>query len=110
MADSSEIPALLAGNPAAIRRYRRMVDAVGGVPEGDGTMDDLIAEALYGEDEDDDPTIPDFARRRYADEDLDLDEEGASASSFQPTEADPQGQRERRNPLGDRHRTGCRAG
>ena len=45
MADTPEIPTILADNPAAAQRYLRMVAAVGGV--GD-VVDDCVLEALYG--------------------------------------------------------------
>ena len=65
MADSPEIPKILADNPAAAQRYLRMVAAVGGVPDVGDVVDDLVLEALYGPYEEVDPDNPNFVRWRY---------------------------------------------
>lgn len=89
MADTPEIPNILADNPAAAQRYLRIVAAVGGVPDVGDVVDDLVLEALYGPYEEVDPDNPNFVRWRYPEV-----EEGALAdlpSGASPdSEAEPQ--------------------
>ena len=65
MADTPQIPKILADNPAAAQRYLRMVAAGGGVPDVGDVVDDLVLEALYGPYEEVDPDNPNFVRWRY---------------------------------------------
>lgn len=64
MADSPEIPKILADNPAAARRYLRMVTAVGGVPDVGDVVDDLVQEARYGAFGEDGAGVPVVGRGR----------------------------------------------
>ena len=64
MADTPQIPKLLADNPAAAQRYLRMVAAVGGVPDVGDVVDDLVLEALYGAFGEDGAGVPVVGRGR----------------------------------------------
>ena len=87
MADSPEIPKILADNPAAAQRYLRMVAAVGGVPDVGDVVDDLVLEALYGPYEEVDPDNPNFVRWRYPEV-----EEGALADLPSGVSPDSEGE------------------
>ena len=64
MADTPEIPKILADNPAAAQRYLRMVAAVGGVPDVGDVVDDLVLEALCGPCEEEGACVPVVGRGR----------------------------------------------
>ena len=87
MADTPQIPKILADNPAAAQRYLRMVAAVGGVPDVGDVVDDLVLEALYGPYEEVDPDNPNFVRWHYPEV-----EEGALADL--PSGASPDSEAE----------------
>ncbi len=89
MADTPEIPKILADNPAAAQRYLRMVAAVGGVPDVGDVVDDLVLEALYGPYEEVDPDNPNFVRWRYPEV-----EEGALAELPSGASPDSEGEPE----------------
>ncbi|MBO9510296.1 hypothetical protein [Erythrobacter sp. A6_0] len=96
MADTPEMPKILADNPAAAQRYLRMVAAVGGVPDVGDVVDDLVLEALYGPYEEVDPDNPNFVRWRYPEvEEGALAELPSGASPDSEVEAQDYGQDDR---------------